>query len=190
MEDKLNYFFNYIYEYSTPHGILNHNISKKDLSDVFKNALSVKNEEFYDNKILNYFSKYKNVKFEENIFLNFKHYHEINHESPDHVNIYPIENYQGGEINVSPRFISKLKMADVYYYVFYNTHIENIESIRKGIENFKKTNKITKDKIVFLSPFDLKSSDWYYYYCDDSFFNDDSFISLMRKNLYTLKKPL
>lgn len=190
MEHKLNYFFNYIYEYSTPYGILNNNIPKNELSPIFKKALNVKNEEFYNNKILNYFHEYKNVKFEENIFLNFKHYHEIHHESPDHVNIYPIENYQGGEINVSPRFIQKLKMAAVFYFVFYNTNINNFTKIQKGIVEFKKKNKITKDRIVFLSPTKVSSAEWIYYPCDDSLFEDESFISLMKKNLYKLKNPL
>ena len=183
-------FINYIYEYSTPFGILNNNIQADKLSNIFNRSLKEKEDEYYNNKTLKFFIDNKNNKYQDNTIIQFKHYHDIGAGGDDHINLYIIEDYQGGVLNINPKFIEKLKLSTNYYFIFYNTFISNIDTFNKGIEAFKIKNKILRHHTILLSTEEYQSKNWNYHYCDDSFFENMKFIEFIKSNLYENPKIL
>lgn len=154
---------NFIYEYKTPYGILKNNLPLEKLSKIFKESLVSYNSEYYESELLNYLKdrqKKHKLEFTE---INFIHYHQIYVKTGiDCLNFYLIEEFND-DVVINPTYLNALKSNSNYFILLYKPNVSNIDLFEKNIKKFRIKNKITKDKIIWLSDSEIKSStEWKY----------------------------
>lgn len=143
---------NFIYEYRTPFGILKNNLSLDKLSNIFKESLSEYNSTYYESDLFSYLKNRKENHALQFTEINFIHYHEIYVRTGiDCLNFYLIEELDDDfTINMNPNYFEALNSNSNYFILLYKPKINNIELFQKYIKKFKSTNKVTKDKIIWL----------------------------------------
>lgn len=154
---------NFIYEYKTPYGMLKNNLLLEKLSKIFKESLVSYNSEYYESELLNYLKdrqKKHKLEFTE---INFIHYHQIYVKTGiDCLNFYLIEEFND-DVVINPTYLNALKSNSNYFILLYKPNVSNIDLFEKNIKKFRIKNKITKDKIIWLSDSEIKSStEWKY----------------------------
>lgn len=154
---------NFIYEYKTPYGMLKNNLPLEKLSKIFKESLVSYNSEYYESELLNYLKdrqKKHKLEFTE---INFIHYHQIYVKTGiDCLNFYLIEEFND-DVVINPTYLNALKSNSNYFILLYKPNVSNIDLFEKNIKKFRIKNKITKDKIIWLSDSEIKSStEWKY----------------------------
>jgi hypothetical protein len=185
MQDHdLKYFINYVYQYSTPYGILKNNLPLENMSSIFKESLESKNGKYYDDLFYPYLKEIKEKNI-PNVFINFHHYHNLISTREDHTHLYIIQDYQGDDFNINPRFIERMSESEVYYVLFYTKKIENLEKFNKGINKFKKEFKLTKKHTCILSNSDISEmgNGFLYFNINDNLFEGANFINFIKENL-------
>lgn len=154
---------NFIYEYKTPFGILKNNLPLDKLSSIFKESLSVYNSEYYESELFNYIKDRKinhKLEFTE---INFIHYHQIYVKTGiDCLNFYLIEEFDNNII-INPTYLEALNSNSNYFILLYKPKISDINLFENNIKKFRLENKITRDKIIWISDFQVKkSNEWKY----------------------------
>jgi len=181
---------NFIYEYKTPFGILKNNLRLEDLSKIFKESLTVYNKEYYESELFNYLKtkqKTHELKFTE---INFIHYHQIYVKTGgDCLNFYLIENFDDNTIKINPTYLEAMNSNSNYFIILFNPNISDMNLFESEVKKFKNKNKVTKDKIIWLSSFENKTNnEWKYInFPFDKIESDDSVLQFIQNTFNDIR---
>jgi len=176
-------YFNYIYEYSTPFGILKNNLPKEKMSKIFKESLTSYNKEYYDTKYLPIFKDFVNNKLNNRDEVNYFHFHDLSSQSSDHLNLYFIQDTENTTFYINHRFIQRMKQTASYYFIFDVENENELENTINYIKKFKSKFRITHLNVVLLSPFEIETTECKNYKIDIKNISTKEFFSFLKKEL-------
>lgn len=142
-------FLNFVSLYQTPHGLVNNGYSHEKYREIFLNARTKYENEYYESNLRKYLFKNKN---HEDYNINFIDFRSIwlTPQKQFWKNFFVLENLKDKEFNIPKQIMTELLQTKYYYFLFFDEHGDISDKMIKDIEKIRFASRLGRERFIYV----------------------------------------